>query len=750
VNSVKQGDILIFRAWFDDQPANSLIKGIYQDAGKTTPAPTVSVTTPAAGATVSGTITVTATASSAGGVAGVQFKLDGANLGAEVTAAPYQVSWNTTGVGNGSHTLSAVVRSTTGATAPSAGVAVTVNNITPPTVSITAPATGATVSGTVTLSATANSSSGVAGVQFKLDGANLGAEVTAAPYQLSWNTNSVANGSHTLSAVLRSTTGATAPSTGVAVTVNNAALGTNVALNKPSQQSSVSAWSKTNDAQGGNDGIKNGSFGFHTSLEPKPWWQVDLQQMIPLNEIRVFNRLDVSPERSRTIQVLLSADALNWTLAFANPGTTFGGIDGKPLVVGLGSVQARYVRLQLNESNYLHLDEVEVYSTNTVPPVPAAPVISNVRSSNVTPSSATITWTTDTASDSQVDYGTTLSYGASSALNSSAVTSHSVTLTGLAASTVYHFRVKSKDGNGLLSTSNDSTLSTPAATPPSQATNIALNKPAQQSSTAPWSKPNDAQGGDDGVKNGSFGFHTNLEQHPWWQVDLQQLATIGEVRVFNRLDFAERSRTLQVLLSSDGVNWQVVYTNPGTIFGGVDGNPLRVMLNSLPGRYVRLQVNENTYLHLDEIEVYSSNGSPAPATPNIALKKPAQQSSTSGWSRPNDAQGGDDGVKNGSFGFHTNLELNPWWQVDLQQVTPIGEVRVFNRLDYNPQASRTLKILLSSDGTNWQVVYTNPGTVFGGVDGNPLRVMLDGLQGRYIRLQLNDTNYLHLDEVEVY
>src|SRR5207245_6632605 len=82
--------------------------------------------------------------------------------------------------------------------------------------------------------------------------------------------------------------------------------------------------------------------------------------------------------------------------------------------------------------------------------------------------------------------------------------------------------------------------------------NIALNKPAQQSSTSPWSKPNDSQGAVDGIKDGSFGFHTNSEKDPWWQVDLQSVSTLNEVRVFNRMDLADRAETIQILLSTDG------------------------------------------------------------------------------------------------------------------------------------------------------------------------------------------------------
>ena len=92
---------------------------------------------------------------------------------------------------------------------------------TPPTVALTAPLTGTTVSGTVTVSASATDNVGVAGVQFKLDGTNLGAEVTAPPYAVTWNTTTTAAGAHTLTAAARDATGNIGTSAGVAVTVAN-------------------------------------------------------------------------------------------------------------------------------------------------------------------------------------------------------------------------------------------------------------------------------------------------------------------------------------------------------------------------------------------------------------------------------------------------------------------------------------------------------------------------------------------------
>ena len=94
---------------------------------------------------------------------------------------------------------------------------------TAPTVSLTAPAAGATVSGAaVALSAGAADNLAVAGVQFKLDGANLGVEDTSAPYSINWDSTTTANGLHALTAVARDAAGNTATATSITVTSSNA------------------------------------------------------------------------------------------------------------------------------------------------------------------------------------------------------------------------------------------------------------------------------------------------------------------------------------------------------------------------------------------------------------------------------------------------------------------------------------------------------------------------------------------------
>jgi hypothetical protein len=345
LTNLKSATMYHYRVKSTDASNTSAMSGDFTTAttGDTTP-PTVSITAPAANATLSGTVNVTASATDNVGIASVQFKVDNANTGAAITAAPYTYSLNTVALSNANHIISAVATDLAGNTATSAGVTVKVSNgtpdTTPPTVSISSPAGGATVSGTISVTANASDNVGVASVQFQLDGANLGSLDTASPYSVSWTTTATANGSHTLKAVAKDAAGNSTTSAGVSVTVNNTAA--------------------------------------------------------------------------------------------------------------------------------------------------PAPTISAVAAAQVQSNTATITWTTNVAADSQVDYGTTASYGLSSPLDASLVTSHSEPLSGLTASTTYHFRVKSKNSSGSLATSADFTFTT-AATPPIQ-TGTSLSSLAASMKPGSWAQ----------------------------------------------------------------------------------------------------------------------------------------------------------------------------------------------------------------------------------------------------------------------
>ncbi len=121
--------------------------------------PVVSITSPSS-TTISGTVSLAATASDNVGVEGVTFKLDGAVIGSgELTVSPYSGTWNTTGVPNGSHSLTATARDAAGNT-KTATITVTVSNTTTTTTTTTTTGGGTTSSGGGTTSGSGSGSVG--------------------------------------------------------------------------------------------------------------------------------------------------------------------------------------------------------------------------------------------------------------------------------------------------------------------------------------------------------------------------------------------------------------------------------------------------------------------------------------------------------------------------------------------------------------------------------------------------------------
>jgi hypothetical protein len=94
-------------------------------------------------------------------------------------------------------------------------------NVIPPTVALSGPTEGATISGSVTVSADAADDIRVAGVRFLVDGTVVGDEDTSVPYAVTWDTTAVVNGSHVLTAVARDVAGNVTASAARSVTISN-------------------------------------------------------------------------------------------------------------------------------------------------------------------------------------------------------------------------------------------------------------------------------------------------------------------------------------------------------------------------------------------------------------------------------------------------------------------------------------------------------------------------------------------------
>lgn len=189
-------------------------------------APTVALSAPTNGATVSGAVTISANASDNVGVTRVEFLIDGVLAGSDASA-PYAYSWDTSSVANGLRRLQARAVDAAGNTATSTEISVTVTggieDTTPPTVNLTFPGNAATVSGTITLAASASDDTGVVSVEFFVGATSLGVgnqSAQAGPWTLDWNTTGLAAGSYALSVVARDARGNQSIDSDTSVTVN--------------------------------------------------------------------------------------------------------------------------------------------------------------------------------------------------------------------------------------------------------------------------------------------------------------------------------------------------------------------------------------------------------------------------------------------------------------------------------------------------------------------------------------------------
>jgi subtilisin family serine protease len=202
-----------------------------------TQAPTTAITSPANGQAVTSTVSVQAAASDNIGVTRVELYQDGSLIGT-ATAAPYSFSWNTDAASEGGHTLTTKAYDASNNVGTSAPVTVTVvhDNV-PPAVALTAPAAGATLTGTVTVSADASDNRGVARVEFFRNGTLLGTDATA-PYSVQWNTAAETPGGYTLTARAVDTSNNATVSAPRSVTVRDGIAPT-AAINSPVNNSTV-------------------------------------------------------------------------------------------------------------------------------------------------------------------------------------------------------------------------------------------------------------------------------------------------------------------------------------------------------------------------------------------------------------------------------------------------------------------------------------------------------------------------------
>jgi GH18 family chitinase len=416
--------------------------------------PLVSITSPSSGLAV-GTVNVTANASDNVGVAGVQFKLDGANLSAEDTVAPYSTSWNTLLTPDGTHALVAVARDTAGNQTTSSNISVSID--------VGAPSVPTNLSATAVSSSQINlawnasiDTVGVVGYKVFRGGVQIATAATN-----SYSNTGLSAGTYTYTVQAYDAAGNTSSQSAPASA-------TLQSTPPPPTRQNISA---------GLIPITNGSFinlsgsvitdGDKTSAKysatgggSAQWIKFDLGQTYALDDIKVWHYF-ADGRTYHDVIVQLSNDsnfATGVTTVFNNDldGSSLQGNGGQAEYVEtsagkdvpFATTNARYIRLWTNGntvSDGNEYVEVEAYGATSSQ---ALPIISSVTAINISTNSAIISWTTDILSNSRVEYGKNSSSLNFNVSNTNLTKNHLVFLSGLSKKTTYYYRALSSDNNG--------------------------------------------------------------------------------------------------------------------------------------------------------------------------------------------------------------------------------------------------------------------------------------------------------------
>jgi hypothetical protein len=287
--------------------------------------------------------------------------------------------------------------------------------------------------------------------------------------------------------------------------------------------------------------------------------------------------------------------------------------------------------------------------------------------------------------------------------------------------------------------------------------NLALGKPAGQSSTYLDNADLGAYRVVDGNAGTDAHNHTKNDPNSWWEVDLGAVQPIDSIDVWNLAQCCgERLQNFWLFVSDK----PFASTNLAATIADADVTGYYYLRQatrtesfqvSRSGRYVRVQLASQNYLHMSEVQVWA----PVIEQPvNLAPGRVARQSSThiSAYT----AALAVNGNVIGESESHTSSELEAFWQVDLGSVQSISSIDIDNAYagdawmrmsnfyvfvsDTKFPASDKLADVLTHAGVS-AFYRTGPLSAYK-VDVNR--------RGQYIRIQLTGTNYLHPMEVRVW
>jgi len=274
---------------------------------------------------------------------------------------------------------------------------------------------------------------------------------------------------------------------------------------------------------------------------------------------------------------------------------------------------------------------------------------------------------------------------------------------------------------------------------------ISKNQPTAQSSVAFSAVSTRAvDGRTDAVFSAGSCTHTEVEENPWWRVDLGDTMNIQHIEVYNRGDCCGARLSRFEVRIGDKDTWQ---ENPkcGDKYGVVQGGEIKIPCPAFQGRYVFIHIPATEALSLCEVKVYGSDSPGANAARGAKTK---QSSTTAGGS----ADRAVDGHINGDFVAgsctHTSVENEPWWQVDLGSLHTVATVEVYNRADCCGSRLSNFEVRVGNVVDVWSSA-SKCGDMHKVDQGGMLAINCDGQRGRYVWVVLRKTEALTLCEVRV-
>ncbi len=295
--------------------------------------------------------------------------------------------------------------------------------------------------------------------------------------------------------------------------------------------------------------------------------------------------------------------------------------------------------------------------------------------------------------------------------------------------------------------------------------NIAVGGTTTQSSTASGGLPERAiDGNTNGVYNQNSVTHTSSESEAWWQLDLGEVKELSAIKVWNRTDCCmERLKNFHVLVSdlpfeSTDLATTQLQTNVLDLFHQGPSDTSEFFQVNRTGRYIRVQIEGTDPLSLAELQVFDV---PQARSTNLALSGTATQSSLFNNRFSSIAIDGNTDGNGEHLASHTQSDSEAWWQVDLGSVHDLSTISIWNRIDGNTSCCSSrlnnFHVFVSDTpftSTDLATTQAQAGVLdlhFPGSANAVGKIDFDvNRSGRYVRVQLEGTNFLHLAEVQVF